>query len=58
MGLTGHGAAERKPIELAHHLRVKKIASGADHVALLTVDGELFTLGTAEQVCFLILLIV
>ncbi len=48
-GLTPDGAMQKLPVPLAHHLRVKKVASGSDHVALLTRDGELYTAGTAEQ---------
>ncbi len=48
IGLTTNGI-EKLPIPLAHHLHVTKVASGSDHVALLTSSGELYTLGTAEQ---------
>lgn len=47
-GLTQRGI-EALPVPLAPELNVKKIASGSDHVALLTDQGELYTLGCAEQ---------
>lgn len=47
-GLTPNGI-EKLPVPLAHHLNVVRVASGSDHVALLTADGELFTVGCAEQ---------
>ena len=31
------------------NIAVKKVASGADHMALLTQDGAVFTLGNSEQ---------
>jgi len=48
-GLTPDGQMQKLPIPLAHHLDVAKIASGSDHVALLTTSGELYTLGCGEQ---------
>ena len=48
-GLTPEGQIEKFPVALAPHLKVVKIASGSDHVVLLTEDGALFSLGTAEQ---------
>ena len=38
-GLTPDGQMQKLPIPLAHHLDVAKIASGSDHVALLTTSG-------------------
>jgi len=49
VGLTHDGSIQKLPVPLAHDLNVKKIASGVDHVALLTESGELYTLGNAEQ---------
>ncbi len=48
-GLTPDGERQNLPVELASHLKVKKIASGSDHIALLTREGRVFTVGTAEQ---------
>jgi len=48
-GLTAKGDVEKLPIPLAHHLDIAKIASGSDHIALLTTSGELYTLGCGEQ---------
>ncbi len=47
-GLTPRGI-EKLPIPLCHELDVKKVASGADHVAILTQTGELYTVGCGEQ---------
>jgi len=49
IGLTHDGNIQKLPVPLGHHLIVKKIASGVDHIALLTESGELHTLGNAEQ---------
>lgn len=48
MGLTINGK-EKKPIQLLPELVVIKIASGADHLVMLTHDGQLYTCGCAEQ---------
>ena len=48
-GLTSEGGIKKLPVALAHHLNVKKISSGTDHIAHLTEAGELYTLGCAEQ---------
>lgn len=48
MGLTT-AKKETKPIQLLPDKTVTKIASGADHLVLLTSEGEIFTCGCAEQ---------
>ena len=48
-GLTPDGLIQKMPIPLAGNLKVAKISSGADHIALLTTEGQLYTLGCAEQ---------
>jgi hypothetical protein len=36
-------------VRVLPNIAVKKVASGADHMALLTQDGAVFTLGNSEQ---------
>ncbi|KAK6622998.1 hypothetical protein RUM43_008850 [Polyplax serrata] len=48
MGLTAQGK-EKRPIQLLSDKVVTKIASGADHLVMLTNDGQLYTCGCAEQ---------
>ena len=47
-GLTEKGM-ERLPIPLCPGLDIRKVSSGTDHVAVLTQDGAIFTVGCAEQ---------
>ncbi|CAG2068509.1 unnamed protein product [Timema podura] len=48
MGLTKDGI-QNKPLELFSRNKVTKIASGIDHLVMLTEDGQLFTCGCGEQ---------
>lgn len=48
MGLTSEGAA-RLPIEILPGIEVVKISSGDDHLAMLAVDGVVYTCGNGEQ---------
>ncbi|XP_068993941.1 regulator of chromosome condensation isoform X1 [Neodiprion pinetum] len=48
MGLTPRGN-ERLPVEILPGVKVIKIASGADHLVLLTGKGQVYTCGCAEQ---------
>ncbi|KAJ9585284.1 hypothetical protein L9F63_002914, partial [Diploptera punctata] len=48
MGLTSQGI-EKKPIEMLPGVVVIKIASGADHLVMLSDDGQLYTCGCGEQ---------
>lgn len=48
MGLTLNGN-ERLPYEIIREVTISKIASGADHLVLLTSHGEVLTCGCAEQ---------
>lgn len=48
MGLTLEGN-QKLPYLLSGNHNVKKIASGADHIAFLTDFGEVYTCGCAEQ---------
>ena len=47
-GLSEKGM-ERLPIPLCPGLDIRKVSSGTDHVAVLTQDGAIFTVGCAEQ---------
>ncbi|CAG9856195.1 unnamed protein product [Phyllotreta striolata] len=48
MGLTPKGI-ESDPYEIIKDVVVRKIASGADHMAFLTKTGDIFTCGCPEQ---------
>ncbi|XP_052774451.1 regulator of chromosome condensation-like [Mya arenaria] len=48
MGLTLDGIATR-PLSILKDETVVKIASGGDHLVCLTIQGEIFTCGCAEQ---------
>ena len=48
-GLTPQGQIEKLPLPLAPNLTVAKVASGSDHIMLLTQSGELYSVGCAEQ---------
>jgi regulator of chromosome condensation len=48
MGLSSEGI-ERKPIEMLPGTVVVKLASGADHLIMLSENGQLYTCGCGEQ---------
>lgn len=48
MGLTLEGN-KRLPIEVVPGVKFVDIASGADHLVLLTNSGQMYTIGCAEQ---------
>lgn len=48
MGLTIRGN-ERLPIEILPTIKIAKIASGADHLVMLTQNGRVYTCGCGEQ---------
>ncbi|CAG5093829.1 Similar to RCC1: Regulator of chromosome condensation (Mesocricetus auratus), partial [Cotesia congregata] len=48
MGLTPRGK-ESLPIEVLPTIKIVKIASGADHLVMLTDRGRVYTCGCAEQ---------
>lgn len=48
MGLTMNGN-EKLPYEILPNVTIIKISSGADHLAMLTNDGKIYTSGCAEQ---------
>ncbi|CAN7988974.1 unnamed protein product, partial [Ixodes hexagonus] len=47
MGLVAADRSESKPVRIAKD--IVEIVSGSDHLALLTEDGRLLTVGNAEQ---------
>jgi len=53
IGLLTWGQLEKTPVKVELATRngdaVVKVASGADHLALLTRDGDIWTLGNSEQ---------
>lgn len=48
IGLNMQGM-QKLPVRLLPNIPVKKVASGADHIALLTHDGAIYSLGNSEQ---------
>ncbi|XP_034934036.1 regulator of chromosome condensation-like isoform X2 [Chelonus insularis] len=48
MGLTIKGN-EREPVEVLPGIKIVKIASGADHLVMLTEEGRIYTCGCGEQ---------
>lgn len=48
MGLTLDGP-QKFPVHIPVEARVIKIASGADHLVMLTANGHVFTCGCGEQ---------
>lgn len=48
MGLTPNGA-EKFPVQMPVDSKVVKIASGGDHLVMLTADGLVYTCGCGEQ---------
>jgi len=49
IGLTEWKEIKFLPVPLLTGIRVVKIASGTDHLAMLTDEGELYTMGNGEQ---------
>lgn len=48
MGLNASGP-QKLPISILEGIPMKQIASGADHFVCLSVDGQVYTCGCAEQ---------
>ena len=40
---------EKAPVKVLEDVHVKKIVSGSDHLAMLSSDGQLWTMGNSEQ---------
>lgn len=49
MGLTVQGQQRPTPLHILPSVRVSRIASGSDHLALLSHEGHLYTCGCGEQ---------
>lgn len=50
IGLTASNSGLQKtPLRILQNVLVKKISSGSDHIVALTIDGEIFSVGNAEQ---------
>ena len=49
IGLVEAMKIEKTPVTVLTEQHVTKIASGADHLAMLTSDGQLWTMGNSEQ---------
>ena len=49
IGLVAPMQIERAPVRVLPSVRVTKLASGSDHLALLGSQGDLWTLGNGEQ---------
>ena len=48
-GLTSKGQKSTQPIHIPLDAPVVQIASGCDHLCMLTIDGDLYTMGCGEQ---------
>ena len=40
---------EKSPVKVLEEVHVTKIVSGSDHLAMLSSDGQLWTMGNSEQ---------
>jgi len=49
IGLVTSGELQKVPVKVLPGVRVVKIASGSDHLVMLTTEGELYSMGNAEQ---------
>lgn len=49
MGLVVKEQQQTKPLHILPLVRVQKIASGSDHLVLLSHDGHIYTSGCGEQ---------
>jgi len=49
IGLVEDMKIEKTPVKVLAEQHVTKIVSGADHLAMLTSDGQLWTMGNSEQ---------
>jgi len=48
-GLTSEKQPQKRPIRILPSVRIAKIASGTEHLALLSTEGRIYTCGCAEQ---------
>jgi len=49
IGLIKPGEPQKTPLKVLEDVVVKKICSGEHHMAMLSVDGEIYSFGNAEQ---------
>lgn len=49
IGLVEAGKLQTVPVAVLPGVQVTKVASGSDHLVMLTKEGELYTMGNAEQ---------
>jgi len=49
IGLVKPGEPQTTPLRVLEGVVIKKICSGEHHMAMLTVDGEIYSFGNAEQ---------
>ena len=40
---------EKSPVKVLEEVHVTKIVSGSDHLAMLSSDGQLWTMGNSKQ---------
>ncbi len=48
-GLTAKEQTSKLPLHISLEAPIVQIASGDDHLCMLTIDGDLFTMGNGEQ---------
>jgi len=46
---VAEGRLQKEPVAVLPGVQVVRIASGSDHLVMLTRDGELYSMGNAEQ---------
>jgi len=49
IGLVKPGGPQTTPLKVLENVVIKKISSGEHHMAMLSVDGDLYSFGNAEQ---------
>lgn len=49
IGLTEPMELQKSPVQVLASLEVVSISSGSDHIVMLTRDGEMYSMGNAEQ---------
>ena len=48
-GLNAKGQTCKAPVHRSMDAPIVQIASGDDHLCMLTIDGDLYTMGRGEQ---------
>lgn len=49
IGLTPEGKISQTPVELLEKEVIVKVSSGVDHLVCLTLEGDIYTVGNAQQ---------